>query len=93
MTQPQQVAQLASMGVTYAGFIFYPGSQRYVLRHMNHDAIRTEQSIQKVGVFVNADPREVLDLAQKCALNKVQLHGDESPEVCAQINKYVPVVK
>ena len=34
MTQAEQVDQLAEIGVTFAGMIFYPKSPRYVFRHM-----------------------------------------------------------
>ena len=34
MTQLEQVEHLAEMGVTFAGFIFYPKSPRYVFRNM-----------------------------------------------------------
>lgn len=93
MTQPEQVAQLAGMGVSFAGFIFYPKSPRYVFKHMTTTQIRKENSINKVGVFVNSTIEEVLHMVDECRLHMVQLHGDESPKFCEKISDYVSVIK
>ncbi len=93
MTQQEQVESLADMGVTFAGFIFYPKSPRYVFKHMTTTQIRKENNINKVGVFVNATIEEVLHMVDECRLHIVQLHGDESPKYCEKIADYVSVVK
>jgi phosphoribosylanthranilate isomerase len=93
MTQPEQVSKLAAMGVSFAGFIFYPKSPRYVFKNMTTNQIRKENSINKVGVFVNATIEEVLHMVDECRLHMVQLHGDESPKFCEKISDYVSVVK
>jgi phosphoribosylanthranilate isomerase len=93
MTQPDQVEQLAGLGVSFAGFIFYPKSERYVFKHMTTTQIRKENSINKVGVFVNSSIEEVLHMVDECRLHMVQLHGDESPKYCEKIADYVSVVK
>ena len=93
MTQPDQVEALAGMGAMFAGFIFYPKSPRYVFRHMTTTQIRKVNTINKVGVFVNAPIEEVLHLVDECRLHMVQLHGDEPPKYCEKIADYVSVVK
>ena len=93
MTQPDQVEQLASLGASFAGFIFYPKSPRYVFKHMTTTQIRKENQLNKVGVFVNASIEEVLHMVDECRLHLVQLHGDESPKYCEKIADYVSVVK
>ena len=93
MTQIEQVDKLADLGVTFAGFIFYPKSPRYVFKHMTTTQIRKENNINKVGVFVNASVQEVLHMVDECRLHMVQLHGDESPKYCEKIADYVSVVK
>lgn len=93
MTQPEQVEQLAGMGVSFAGFIFYPKSPRYVFKHMTTTQLRKENSINKVGVFVNSPIEEVLHMVDECRLHMVQLHGDENPKYCEKIADYVSVVK
>lgn len=93
MTQIDQVDKLADAGVTFAGFIFYPKSPRYVFKHMTTTQIRKENNVNKVGVFVNSSIEEVLHMVDECRLHMVQLHGDESPKYCEKIADYVSVVK
>jgi len=93
MTQAEQVEQLPDLGVTFAGFIFYPKSPRYVFSNMTTSQVRRINNINKVGVFVNASIEEVLHLVDECRLQVVQLHGDESPKYCEKIAEYVSVVK
>lgn len=94
MTKAEQVKQLDEMGVEFAGFIFYPKSPRYVYKSMPATEIKKIRGkINKVGVFVNPDPDEVLKIVDACGLYLVQLHGDENPRVCERIANYVSVIK
>lgn len=93
MTQLEQVEQLPELGATFAGFIYYPKSPRYVFRHLTSSQIKKVNTINKVGVFVNASTDEVLHMVDECRLHMVQLHGDESPKYCERIADYVSVVK
>ena len=93
ITQEEQLVQLPDAGVSFAGFIFYPKSPRYVLRHMTTSQIRKENKLNKVGVFVNASVDEVLQMVDECRLHMVQLHGDETPKFCEKIADYISVVK
>lgn len=93
MTLREQVEQLPGIGATFAGFIFYPKSPRYVFRHMTSAQIKKINTINKVGVFVNASVEEVLLMVDECRLHMVQLHGDESAKYCERIADYVSVVK
>ncbi len=93
MTQVDQVMQLPDAGASFAGFIFYPKSPRYAFKNMTVTQIRKINSINKVGVFVNATVEEVLHMVDECRLHMVQLHGDESPKFCEKIADYVSVIK
>ena len=93
MTQPEQVDELAAIGVTFAGFIFYARSPRYVFRHLTISQLKNEKNINKVGVFVNTPIDEVLHMVDDCRLHMVQLHGDETPKYCEKLADYVSVVK
>ncbi|MGE5107982.1 MAG: phosphoribosylanthranilate isomerase [Sphingobacteriales bacterium] len=93
MTQLSQVEELASMGITFAGFIFYPKSPRYVFKSLTITEIKKISNINKVGVFVNAPVEEVIHMVDECRLSMVQLHGDETPKYCEKIADYVSVVK
>lgn len=93
MTQQKQVEDLEKLGVDFAGFIFYAKSPRYVLRHMTTQQIKNFKTINKVGVFVNASPDDVISMVDECRLHMVQLHGDETPKYCEKIADYISVVK
>lgn len=93
ITQEEQLLQLPGAGVSFAGFIFYPKSPRYVLRHMTTSQIKKENTVNKVGVFVNASADEILQMVDECRLHMVQLHGDETPKFCEKIADYISVVK
>ncbi len=90
-----QLMQLDAMGVEFGGFIFYPKSPRYILKHVQPvDLKRAKgQKINKVGVFVNETPDQVLKQVDDCGLYLVQLHGDETPKYCEKIADYVTVIK
>lgn len=93
IAEEEQLKKLNEIGATFAGLIFYPKSPRYALRHMATSQIKKENSINKVGVFVNAAIEEVLLMVDECRLHMVQLHGDESPRYCEKIADYISVVK
>jgi phosphoribosylanthranilate isomerase len=93
ITQEEQLVKLPETGATFAGLIFYPKSPRYVLRQMTTSQIKKENTVNKVGVFVNASIEEVLHMVDECRLHMVQLHGDETPRYCEKIADYISVVK
>jgi phosphoribosylanthranilate isomerase len=93
ITQVSQALQIKEAGADFGGFIFYPPSARYVYKSMAPAQIKKLRSINKVGVFVNADVEAVLRTVDQCGLYLVQLHGDESPYYCEKISQYITVVK
>src|SRR4051812_39035297 len=95
MTNIDQVHQLGEMGVQFAGFIFYPISSRYVLRHglLGADVKRAKFKPYKVGVFVDASYDEVMKQVDDYGLDMVQLHGHETPYECSRIADYIHVIK
>ena len=93
ITQAKQALQIQEAGADFEGFIFYPPSARYVYKSMSPAQIKKLRSINKVGVFVNADVNTVLRTVDECGLYLVQLHGDESPRYCEKISQYITVVK
>jgi phosphoribosylanthranilate isomerase len=90
-----QLIRLDEMEVEFGGFIFYPKSPRYILKHLQPADLKNAkgQKINKVGVFVNETIEQVLKQVDDCGLYLVQLHGDESPKYCEKIADYVTVIK
>ncbi|CAN5278689.1 phosphoribosylanthranilate isomerase [soil metagenome] len=75
----------------YIGFIFYPGSSRYIEPAKAGAIINWLEGPQKVGVFVNQPLDDVQSIATQTGLDLVQLHGEESVEYCELIEQ--PIIK
>jgi phosphoribosylanthranilate isomerase len=83
MTDTGDAQYAAACGVDALGFIFYPGSPRYISPATAKDIIAMlPESVARVGVFVNQTVEEVLKISNLCDLDFIQLHGDESPAFC-----------
>jgi phosphoribosylanthranilate isomerase len=94
ITSIAQMHQLNELGVDYVGMIFFPGSKRYVRNHIKPNALKPESfRSKKVGVFVNADLEEIKNTIKEYSLDMVQLHGNETPAFCNEVQKHVPVIK
>jgi phosphoribosylanthranilate isomerase len=92
MRDAQNIQEVARCGPHYMGFIFYSGSPRYVGDPFQLPAFNSR--IKRVGVFVNASVEEVLRQVKTHGLEFVQLHGQETPEVCGQLkDSSVGVIK
>lgn len=72
-------------GADAIGLVFYDKSPRVVTPERAAAIVSAlPPFVQAVGLFVNADIDVVNATAESCRLDLVQLHGDESPEFCAQ---------
>lgn len=81
MRDPANITDVAEMHPDFMGFNFYESSPRFVGPHFRLPALPA--SIKAVGVFVNASFTTIARLAREQLLTHVQLHGHESPELCA----------
>src|SRR5688500_13692293 len=94
ITRNEDLTALQRLGVDFAGFIFYEGSNRFIghntdiLSERNPDA-----ELKKTGVFVDAPVDHVLAKAEQFKLDIIQLHGNEEPNYCKQVRKKIPVIK
>ena len=69
------------------GLVFYADSPRYVsIEKANLIARSVGPLVTVVGLFVNAQPRQVEETIAQVPLNLLQFHGDESPEYCQQFS-------
>lgn len=94
ITRRSDLDALVELGVDYAGFIFYNKSPRFAGNKLDGRTVREAgRNIGKVGVFVNAAPGQVEQTVKDYGLDMVQLHGEESIEVCRQLRLTIPVIK
>ena len=65
----------------YVGFVFYPKSHRVVTKEQAAEyRKKLSPGIRTVGVFVNEDPKTIIELLEEGILDVAQLHGDETEE-------------
>ena len=94
ITQFKQLQQLEALNIDYAGLIFYKESPRYVGNKITGKQIKdADFDIKKVGVFVDPGYSELLDAIDEYGLDIVQLHGNETPEMCEELSAEVEVIK
>jgi phosphoribosylanthranilate isomerase len=77
-------------GVDALGFNFYPPSPRF-LKPDDACAIirRLPPFVTTVGLFVNvAEASLVAEMAKTAGVQVLQLHGDETPEYCRQLESW-----
>jgi phosphoribosylanthranilate isomerase len=94
ITQLKQLQQLDGLNIEFAGLIFVKDSPRYVGDSLDKDAVKNADfDLKKVGVFKNPEMIDVLDAIDEYGLDVVQLHGDETPEMCEDLSSEVEVIK
>jgi len=98
ITLPDDAARAAAAGVDFIGLNFWPRSKRYVKPERGPllaAAARGAGTPKVVGVFVDPDVDEVIEITKAVDLDIIQLHGDESPDTCKRISLavYRPVWK
>ncbi len=84
MKYPDNIHQLEMLQPDYIGFIFYEKSKRFI-GDLNIKSLNINSDIKKVGVFVNASKKYILQNIKKHDLQLVQLHGDETPGFCKNL--------
>jgi phosphoribosylanthranilate isomerase len=94
ITNPGDAREAAEAGADAIGLIFAESPRRVDVEEARKISIALPNGVLKVGVFVDADPEEVLSAAREVGLDLAQLHGDETPETVAAIRGAgLPVMK
>lgn len=71
----------------FIGFILVPNSKRYIdptsiIKLKN----KLNPKIKTVGVFVNETSEKINEIKKICGLDIIQLHGEETPDFCKEID-------
>lgn len=82
MRDADNIKAIDDLGVDWLGFIFYPKSPRYV----DKVPVYLPTNAKRVGVFVNESIETIRLISRKYALDMIQLHGSESPEMCRSLS-------
>ena len=94
ITQLKQLQQLDGLDIAFAGLVFHKDSPRYVVGKLDKAALKeTDFDLKKVGVFVDATYDEIMEAVDDYGLDVVQLHGDESPDLCEDLSEETEVIK
>lgn len=84
ITNVADAAAAVEAGADILGFNFCRQSPRFVTAQQAAEAIEAsrqlDRTVQHVGVFVDEEIDSLRELAEKLALDAVQLHGSERPE-------------
>lgn len=92
ITNPGDALAAVEAGAHALGFVFYPGSKRYVQpRDARSIIAELPPFVSTVGVFVNPGLEEIEEVVRESGVGTVQLHGDESPEFVSRVP--LPVIK
>lgn len=84
MKFPKNILEIGALQPDYIGFIFYPKSKRFVGENFSQKSIeKLPKTIKKVGVFVNESVENILKIQKQFSFDTIQLHGDESIEMCS----------
>ena len=90
MTNLKDVKVAVDSGVDAVGFIFYKKSPRSVtMQAVRKIVLELPPFVDSVGVFVNETAEQINKIADRCNLDRVQLHGNESPTFCKKIRRRV----
>lgn len=94
VTNENDARVCAELGVNMIGFNFYPRSPRYI----KPPAVRGIVGVlpvatRAVGVFVDADPREIRNIAKLAGVRCVQLHGHTTPGTCSELAREFRVIR
>ncbi len=93
MRDPENIRMAEKLDIQWIGFIFWEKSSRYV--SVPPAYLPTKQ--KRVGVFVDADIKDVMEKVREYALNIIQLHGKESPAYIQKLRhlcgEHIAVIK
>jgi phosphoribosylanthranilate isomerase len=96
ITNSEDAVAAIEAGAEMLGFNFYRPSPRYVepdrareiIDHLRSNAQHNPATM--VGVFVDESIDSVVRIVNEASLDAVQLHGEESPEFCAELKSLLP---
>jgi len=94
ITNPDDAFAAVRFGADALGFVFFPGSPRYIAFPDAAAIIRElPPFVPAVGVFVNEHEQRIEEIIQQTRIDIVQLHGNESPEMCSLSRRVIKAIR
>ena len=85
ITRIEDARLAADLGAAALGFILCPSVRRVSITDARRIVAQLPPYLDRVGVFVDASAREIVRAVETLGLSRVQLHGNESAELAAEI--------
>ena len=90
MTSLEDTLVAVEAGADAVGFIFYKKSPRSVtIKAVCEIVDELPPFVDAIGIFVNESAEQINKISDRCKLDRVQLHGDETPAFCKKIQRRV----
>ncbi len=86
----QDVQAVNYLQPEYAGFVFAPSKRQVSIQTAEDLSRRLHPSICPVGVYVNAEKKEIMEAAGAGVIRAVQLHGTESRQQVRELKACLP---
>ena len=83
--------KIIDANIDMLGFNFYKPSTRYISQALDTSSLPATKL--KVGVFVNESFQEIGNKIKEYNLDYVQLHGNETPDLCTMLSRKIKVIK
>ena len=93
ITNIEDAKEAVRLGADAVGFVFAKSPRRISPEDASKIIAELPDSIFKVGLFVNATRDMVNEVLEKCNINCLQFHGDETPEFCECFNGKAKIIK
>lgn len=85
MKERANIMDVAALHPMLMGFIFHKSSPRDA-SGLDPEVVKTlPEYIRPVGVFVDRTDDEIVSIAERYGITRLQLHGTEPPEQCARL--------
>jgi phosphoribosylanthranilate isomerase len=94
VTNADDTQACVELGADMIGFNFYRKSPRYIEPAVVRRIVDALPSgILAVGVFVDADAKEIREVAKTAGVRCLQLHGYATPESCSELAQEFRVIR
>ncbi|MFD0793931.1 phosphoribosylanthranilate isomerase [Mucilaginibacter litoreus] len=90
---PDNIKAVELLSPNYMGFICYQKSSRFIDEVDERALTDIPPHIKKTGVFVNEEAHTINTLIDKYHFDAIQLHGNESAELCKLFKGKFEVIK